>query len=239
MSVRRSRLIAGLAALALVAVACGGGDNDEAGDGSGAAAAGQLAGVLRVDSGACGDAGVASGSWFRMVQPGGSPADGPFVPNGDSPCPDKTWTPLRAGTAGGLAVGDFQPHPDPIFDEQGNGRATAILEPQRWFAVQFAVATNPVDPQTGTEVDPPVLRAGDDGTLTGDLRAFGVAWNGQHFNQGSPKPDGSQPGDTRAVSGTLDADSGRFVLDWTSQIVGGPFNNFTGMWHLEGSFEPA
>ena len=29
------------------------------------------------------------------------------------------------------------------------------------------------------------------------------------------------------------------MLEWSSTIVGGPFNNFTGTWHFEGTFEPA
>jgi hypothetical protein len=76
------------------------------------------------------------------------------------------------------------------------------------------------------------------GQLSGDLRAFAASWNRQHFNQGAPKPDGSTPGITSGPSGTYDASTRRFTLTWTSQIVGGPFNNFTGAWHLTGTFVP-
>ena len=31
----------------------------------------------------------------------------------------------------------------------------------------------------------------------------------------------------------------RFTLDWASQVQGGPFDKFTGKWHLEGVFVPA
>jgi hypothetical protein len=41
------------------------------------------------------------------------------------------------------------------------------------------------------------------------------------------------------VSGTYDAATGHFVLQWKSLIVGGPFDRFTGSWHLEGTFVPA
>jgi hypothetical protein len=78
----------------------------------------------------------------------------------------------------------------------------------------------------------------DGGKLSGDLAAFDATWNKQAFNQGSPKPDGSRPGNTGAVSGTYDAATGAYSLTWTSQIVGGPFNSFTGYWHLEGTFVP-
>ena len=61
-------------------------------------------------------------------------------------------------------------------------------------------------------------------------------WNRQYFNQGSPKPDGSKPGITSPVTGTFDAKTRAFTLEWTSSIVGGPFNGFTGQWHLEGTY---
>lgn len=220
--------------LALVAAACGGGDGaTEAADGGGV-----LTGVFRIEAGTCEDEGVTSGSYFRMVQSGGALDEGPFVGNGDSPCGDDTYTPLAAGSDGGLVAGDYQPHPDPAFDEDGNAVASQITEPQTWFAVDFALATNPTDPQTELEVPTPEITA-EDGALSGDLSAFAAAWNGQHFNQGSPKPDGEQPGNTRPVTGSYDPDTGAYTLEWSSQIVGGPFNNFTGVWHLEGTFEPA
>jgi hypothetical protein len=40
------------------------------------------------------------------------------------------------------------------------------------------------------------------------------------------------------LSGTYDARTDAFVLEWASQIVGGPFDKFTGFQHLEGTFEP-
>lgn len=79
----------------------------------------------------------------------------------------------------------------------------------------------------------------DGGKLSGDVAAFDATWNKQAFNQGSPKPDGSRPGNTSPATGTYDAATGAYSLTWTSQIVGGPFNNFTGYWHLEGTFAPA
>jgi hypothetical protein len=203
-----------------------------------AAAAGHaLSGTFRVQAGSCTGA-TRSGSFFRMVQPGGTVAGGPFVENADSPCADRTYTPLSPGTDGGLVSGRHQPQPSAPFDGTGNGTARRIVAPARFFGVNFAVATNPTDPQTGTRTAPPVLRR-DGGTLSGDLRAIGVAWNRQHFNQGAPKPDGSTPGATTLPRGTIDASSKAYRLDWASTIVGGPFNNFTGAWHLEGTFDGA
>ncbi|HVF18804.1 MAG TPA: hypothetical protein VNA14_00990 [Mycobacteriales bacterium] len=194
-----------------------------------------LTGLFRVTAGSC--AGAVAGSRFRMLQPGAT-KDGPWVQNSDSPCSDNTYTPLRPGTSGGLLAGRFQPHPSPAFNGTGGGLAGQITAPQPFFGVRFATATSSTDPQTGTAVPAPRVAVDDAGRLTGDLRAFGAAWNGQHFNQGGPKPDGSTPGLTTVPSGRYDARSGEYTLEWSSRIVGGPFNNFTGVWHLTGTFAP-
>jgi hypothetical protein len=77
-----------------------------------------------------------------------------------------------------------------------------------------------------------------DGKLSGQLQAFAAQWNKQSFNVGSPKPDGSFPGLTSPVTGTYNSDTKAYTLEWTSQIVGGAFNNFSAFWHFEGTFEP-
>jgi hypothetical protein len=195
-----------------------------------------LVGTFRLAAGSC--AGDVDGSYFRMIQPGGNAQSGPFVQNTDSSCGDKTYTPLAPGTDGGLITGRHQPNPDPPFDNGGGGRAERITRPQEFYGVAFATATNPSDPQTEVEVPAPEVRHAS-GRLSGDLRAFAASWNNQHFNQGAPKPDGSRPGTTAGPSGTYDPGTGAFVLEWTSLIVGGPFSNFTGQWHLEGTFAPA
>lgn len=238
---RRPHLaLALLAVAALLVAACGDDDaateRSDGGDG-GAAEETELSGLVRIEEGECADAGVTAGSSFRMVQSGGSLTEGPYVPNGDSPCGDQTWTPLGPGSDGGLVLGEHQPMPEPAFDENGNAVAGRVTEPTTWFAVGFGTATNAVDPQTGVEVPAPVLRVDADGNVTGDLRAFAASWNGQHFNQGSPKPDGSVEGNTTPVTGTYDEDTGRVVLEWSSQISGGAFDQFAGIWRLEGVLE--
>lgn len=237
-SASNHRWIALLVSLALVVASCGD-DNNTPAEPAGASDEGptELTGLLRVEAGECGDAGVTSGSSFRMVQAGGSLEEGPFVPNGDSPCGDQTWTPLTPGTDGGLRLGEHQAAPEPAFDAEGNAVAGSVTKPATWFAVGFASATNPVDPQTGIEVQPPELQVGADGNVTGDLRAFAASWNGQHFNQGAPKPDGSSSGNTAGPTGTYDEATGQLVLEWSSQISGGAFDGFTGIWRLEGTLE--
>ncbi|HET7721121.1 MAG TPA: hypothetical protein VFK43_14230, partial [Acidimicrobiales bacterium] len=206
-----------------------------------------------------------TGTYFRMLQPDGDIDDGPFMVNGNSPADGGQATLLEPGTSGGLRTGGYQSEPSPAFDGANNSLANAITEPTRWFNVDFGISTNPVDPQTQTEVPPPTVFH-DDGQLTADLSAWAASWNNQEFNQGAPKPvpntgpkavgqeeaervydwvaerflesapDATVTGD--GATGTYDPETGAFVLEWTSYIEGGPFNGFTGVWHLEGVFEP-
>jgi hypothetical protein len=171
-----------------------------------------------------------------MILPSGTPS-GPYMSNSDSRCADQTYTPLAAGTDGGLISGAYQPTPQPPFDAHGNALAGRITAPSPFYGTAFATSSNPKDPQTGVSVPAPQVYA-NGSSLTADLRAFSVTWNGQYFNQGAPKPDGSLPGNTRPASGTYDASTGAFTLSWTSQVVGGPFDKFTGQWHLAGRFTP-
>ena len=130
----------------------------------------------------------------------------------------------------------------------------------------FSISTNQIDPQTKTDVPPPTVIL-QDGKLTADLSSWAASWNNQEFNQGAPKPVPSTgakaPGQEQAekvwdwvagkyleaapkststgdgATGTYDPETGAFVLEWTSYIEGGAFNGFTGLWHLEGVFEPS
>ena len=200
------------------------------------AAAGPLVGTFAIAPGTC--ASTVSGSYFRMILPTGD-ANGPFAGNGDSECADQTYTPLSPGTDAGLITGTQQPAPNPAFDSAGNGLASRITRPTPFYGVHFAVSTEAVDPQTGTTTPAPVIAVDANGALSGTLPSFGASWNKQTFNQGSPKPDGSYPGNSSRLAGTFDAATGAFTLTWRSQIEGGPFDNFTGVWHLEGTFDPA
>jgi hypothetical protein len=193
-----------------------------------------LVGVFAITAGSCSSSSP-TGTYFRMIEPGGT-LDGPFLSNGNSPCSVQTYTPLSPGTAGGLSTVSYQPNPTPAFNGSGDGVANSLTQPQDFFGVNFALSTNSTDPQTGQSVAVPSI-SNSAGALSGNLEAISVAWNNQNFNQGSPKPGGSTPGLTAVPTGTYDAASGVFTLNWASAIVGGPFNNFTGLWHLQGTFK--
>ncbi len=153
--------------------------------------------------------------------------------NADSTCGDKKYSALEPGTDGGLTTGAYQAQPDPPFDAAKNGVADKITQPTKFFNVGFALSSNAKDPQTGKSVPEPSITNAN-AKLSGDLSALNAAWNGQQFNQGAPKPGASPPGN---ATGTYDAKTGAYTLEWSSPISGGPFNGFTGVWHFEGTFE--
>ncbi len=181
---------------------------------------GDLVGTFSIDDAVCDTADV-TGSYFRMLQ-----SDGNYIPNADSACVDITYSGMAAGTDGGLLTGAYQESPDPAFDDAGNATAGAIFAPVPFFGAAFAGATDSAEAM-------PMLTA-TDGVLTGDLSAFTAYFGGGSFNQGAPKPDGTG----EAPMGTIDPETGAYVLDWTSLISGGSFDGFTGVWHLEGTFTP-
>ena len=176
---------------------------------------GELVGTFTIDAGDC-SSGAVTGSWFQMVQPGGTADAGPFVPNGDSLCTsDPNYSLLTPGEDGGLFTGAVQSAPDPAFDDTGNGLASQIFLPVKFFGVDFAGAID--------AADPPMAEA-DGGTLTVDLSDFTAYYGAGTFNQGA------------VAMGTIDPMTGVFDLDWSSLISGGSFDGFMGVWHLEGTF---
>jgi hypothetical protein len=217
--------VLGLAGLLIAPVAAAASQGSAKPDGSV-----KLVGVFKISGGKCSSAGVTSGSYFRMLEPAGT-----YVANTSSPCGDTTYTPLLPGKSGGLSTKSYQSNPNPEFDSTGNGLANKITQPQAFEGVNFAVSTNATDPQTGDKTKVPSI-TDKGGTLKGQLDAFSVGWNNQNFNQGSPKPGGGHPGNTSGPAGTYDASNKTFVLKWESEIVGGPFNGFTGVWYFVGTF---
>ncbi len=185
-----------------------------------------LNGTFKLTKGTYKD-GKARGTYFRMSNSGG------LFRNPDSSASNKTYTLGTPGTDGGLATGRFQAHPDPPFDSKGNALAKKILRPQSFTSIRFSVAT--IKKQKGSSNTAAVTTARVSGKkLTVSLPGFTAEWNKQYFNQGAPKPDGSGS----AATGTYNAKTKRFVFEWRSKVVGGPFNGFTGFWHFEGRFQP-
>jgi len=222
----RSRTTLGLLALALatvavlLAVAPSGNPS--------AASSRALNGTFRLTPGSY-SGGKPHGTYFRMVYTGGRG----YMPNPDSRSSNKTYTLGRPGRDGGLATGRFQPHPSPAFTSKGSARANKIIQPEPFTSINFSVATLRKDPQSKKTVAVTSARVSGR-RLTVNVPGFTAEWNKQYFNQGAPKPDGSGS----PATGTYNAKTKRFVLTWTRKIRGGPFNGFSGFWHLEGVFRP-
>jgi hypothetical protein len=200
-----------------------------------------LVGTFGIAAGTYSAAKGAGGSYFRMLDPGGTPnaGDTAYVPNSSSTASDKTYTLLTPGTEGGLVTGQYQPAPTPAFDATGNALADKIIKPTGFEAINFSVETQTPDPQATTAVPTPSISANAAGHLSGNLEALSASWNKLYFNQGSPKPGGTSPGLTAGPTGTYNPTTRAFEVTWTSEIVGGPFNDFTGQWVLAGTFVPA
>ncbi|EFV13373.1 hypothetical protein [Segniliparus rugosus] len=173
---------------------------------------------------------------------------------------------LRAGGYQSLPDPAFAGTPtDP---KAGDSLASSVTRPTPFFLVKFSISTNPTDPQTKRPVAPPKVVLLKDGTLTADLSSWAATWNGQYFNQGAPKPQPAKDAEVQGAAqvkqvwdwaaqkfldvpiadnipqgdwakGTYDPATKHYTLEWRSLIVGGPFDKFTGLWHLEGVFEPA
>jgi hypothetical protein len=192
-----------------------------------------LVGTFKLDAGSTSGA-PPTGSYFEMLQSNGSP-----LPNLSSPAANKVYTPLTPGTDGGLETYAYQGPPNPAFSggSSGNALANRIILPVPFYLINFSVETSATDAQLGAPDPLPSIKV-QGSTLNGEITAWDAQWNGQSFNQGTPKPDGSLPAPTTPVSGTYDVTTRKFKLEWKSLIVGGPFSGFTGFWHLEGTFVP-
>lgn len=175
-----------------------------------------------------------TGSYFRMILPGGIDK---YFANANSRASDKTYTLFRTGAEKGLKLGAFQEPPAPAFASNGFALTKRIVQPETFAGIDFSISTAAIDAQTGQKASVPRLFA-TGRKLTGDFRAWTAEWNSIYFNQGAPKPNGSFPGFTKPVNGTYDKKTGTYELSWYSLIVGGPFNGFTGSWHLQGKLVP-
>lgn len=171
--------------------------------------------------------------------------------------------PLERGSAGGITLGAYQnfvldpdePHPqgwqgdtngDGIPDGAagtGYGKTpvseSTMLSPFKFFGINTYIGTNPISYQSGEARNAPSADvdlgscSGSICSMTADLSAWEVMWNGSAFEQG-PRPDNT--GNFVLATGIFNLDTRAFELDWDSQIKGGPFNGVTASWHLQGTY---
>ena len=153
------------------------GASELASDPASAATAGRhaLVGTFKLEPGACAGASV-TGTYFQMIFPNGSVANGKFFDNPDSTCANKAYTLVVPGVQGGLVTGKYQPNPTPAFNAQGGALADSIILPQSFTAIDFSIATNENDPQTGLKVPAPAISV-KKGKLSGRVEAWSAWWN--------------------------------------------------------------
>ena len=167
---------------------------------------------------------ISTGSYFRMQYPGGSG----WFSNPYSTRTDKTYTAISSGTDGGITSGLFQGEPAGGFDKLGNSLAGRIITPTNFAGVKFGLKTF----NSAATPAPAFVYTGS--VLSAKITGLTVGWNKLYFNQGLPKPGKTTP----LARGTYNASTKAYTLDWSSPIIGGPFNGFTGVWHLTGTFTP-
>jgi hypothetical protein len=154
---------------------------------------------------------VGAGSYIRMGLPGGG-----FFSNPYSRDANKTYTLIQSGPGAGLRTGVAQRPPSPAFDAHGDSRASAIVAPTNFTGIRFGVITTLA----------PTITVSN-GRLTAYIRHLYAQWNRQTFLQGA------------IASGTYNSRTHQYSLSWHAQVHGGPFDGYTGDWHLQGRFSGA
>ncbi len=184
------------------------------------AGAAKLKGTLAINAGTWSS--KPAGSWFRLATPTGA-----YLDNASSTAGNKSYTLLKPGRQRGITLGSYQA--DSTFADNGDSQADAIITPTAFFGTLFGLATLRVE-APGARPSPAPSATVKGKKISVNLSALTAAWNKQYFNQGLPKPGTKKP----LVTGSYSSKSKAFKLDWRSKIAGGPFNGFTGVWHLEG-----
>ena len=182
-----------------------------------------------------GDCSGVTGSYFQMW----SSTIGKLA-NFASACADTSVNPLMGTT--GLVLGSFQNNgvavPGTCVANVGGNGSTAIVSSFNFFGNNVYLSTNAEDNQACLPNVAPSFDSDLAGNVTGNIQAWDVFWNGNTFNQGAPKPDGTFPSlgteGTVTLSGTYNNTTGAYTAAWRSLIVGGAFNGFTGHWQLSG-----
>ena len=151
---------------------------------------------------------IGSGSYIRMGLPNGG-----YFANPYSKDSNKTYTTILSGVGGGIRTGVAQKAPSPAFSAHGNSLANSIITPTNFTGILFGVVTT---------VPPTFSVSGD--KLTGYLRHLYAQWNKQSFLQGN------------VAYGTYNSRTHQYALTWATKVVGGPFDGYTGHWHLQGTF---
>jgi hypothetical protein len=157
--------------------------------------------------------------------------------NPDSTCDGGAVTLLPPGTTG-IPLGRFAADPDPTFAPNGDSLSNLVIQPTSYNGHKFGIGTSPYDVQdapTGPLAYPPPQALVQGSTLTLDLRSLDVTFEGPPGSTcASAEGLGCWEEGTKAATGTFNALSHQFTLNWLSS------QGFTGqavgvVFHLEGT----
>jgi hypothetical protein len=154
---------------------------------------------------------IGAGSYIRMGLPNGG-----FFKNPYSKDANKSYTLISSSASGGIRSGVAQKAPSPAFSSHGNSLANSIINPTNFTGILFGVVTT---------VPPTFTVSGN--KLTASIRHLYAQWNKQTFLQGN------------IAYGTYNSHTHAYSLSWHTEVNGGPFDGYTGYWHLQGTFSPS
>jgi ABC-type amino acid transport substrate-binding protein len=226
------RVLLAVAALVALGLAAGCGGSAKA------AAPTRLIGLFKLTPGHCTTAQAKpTGSYLIAI----SAAENHAVTNKQGGCADPAYTPLTPGTDGGLITGGFQTEPKPAFDAERNATATRIVKPVAFGRFRFGMSTNPRDEQDapgGEPAFPAPVALDTDGALAIDLRSLVLTYAGRsHSTCKQSYGLGCWELGSKSASGTYDAATHQFVIDWFSGESFVPNGDSIEV-HLEGTFVP-
>jgi len=198
----------------------------------------RLIGLFKLAPGRCTTASAhPTGSYLIAI----SAAQGRAVRNPKAGCANPDYTPLRPGVDGGLITGRFQTQPDPAFDAHRNARADRIVTPTVFGHFRFGFATNSRDEQdapSGAAAYPAPVAIATGSTRKVDLSSLVVTNSGgagstcaKSFGLGCWEVG------SKSASGTYDAATHHFVIDWFAGQSFTPKADSMEV-HLEGTFVP-
>lgn len=226
------RIIMAAAALAILGLTAGCGGNAKA------TASTRLIGLFKLTPGQCTTAQAKpTGSYLIAI----SAAENHAVTNKRGGCTNPAYTPLNPGSDGGLVTGAFQTEATPAFDARRDATASRIVTPVSFGHFKFGLSTNPRDEQDapgGKPTFPAPVAIDTKGALAIDLRSLVLLYAGK-ANSTCKQSSGLGCWElgSKSASGTYDATTHQFVVDWFSGESFVPNGDSVEV-HLEGTFVP-
>jgi|CZKG01.1.fsa_nt_gi hypothetical protein len=185
-----------------------------------------------------------TGSWVRLYQTANPAA---YFINPSSPAADQSYTPLVNGTQG-VELNTAQPLASPPFDGGGNSLTNTILTPEPFAGVNFSayVTVNPTKKakfgKKGLILEVGKDKNATDAITAADFTGWTIAWGG---DSKFATPGSTANVDGGNLTGTITWTNpskhnlgGKIALNWSAQINEPPFQAYTAVWQLQGTYTP-